>query len=117
MNAKSVFAVDSDSFQGLVMFRPVLRIYDILVRIKVFLLTVFLFEGTFTSFFKYKKSKRIHKTIGINVFFLLFLLDDRRIKCCGTGTGTVGTVTFCRVDPEPEPLLVKKSEPKVGIKV
>jgi hypothetical protein len=26
-----------------------------------------LFEGTFTSFFKDKKSKRSHKTVGINV--------------------------------------------------
>jgi hypothetical protein len=25
-------------------------------------------EGTFTSFFKDKKSKRSHKTVGINVF-------------------------------------------------
>jgi hypothetical protein len=24
-------------------------------------------------------------------------------QCCGTGTGTVGTVTFSRVEPEPEP--------------
>jgi len=27
-----------------------------------------LFEGTFTSFFKGKKSKRSHKTVGIKVF-------------------------------------------------
>jgi hypothetical protein len=38
-----------------------------------------LFEGTFASFFKDKKSKRSHKTGGIKVF-LLFLLDDRRIR-------------------------------------
>ncbi len=24
-------------------------------------------------------------------------------QCCGTGTGTVGTVTFLIVEPEPEP--------------
>jgi hypothetical protein len=24
-------------------------------------------------------------------------------QCCGTGTGTVGTVTFFLVEPEPEP--------------
>ncbi len=24
-------------------------------------------------------------------------------QCCGTGTGTVGTVTFCLAEPEPEP--------------
>jgi hypothetical protein len=24
-------------------------------------------------------------------------------QCCGTGTGTVGTVTFCLVEPEPKP--------------
>ena len=39
-----------------------------------------LFEGTFTSFFKDKKSKRSHKTVGIKFFLLLFLLDDRRIR-------------------------------------
>jgi hypothetical protein len=37
-----------------------------------------LFEDTFTSFFKDKKSKRSHKTVGIKVF-LLFLINDRRI--------------------------------------
>jgi hypothetical protein len=31
-----------------------------------------LFEGTFTSFFKDKKSKRSHKTIGIMVFLTIF---------------------------------------------
>jgi hypothetical protein len=25
----------------------------------------------------------------------------RRGQCCGTGTGTVGTVTFCLAEPEP----------------
>jgi hypothetical protein len=29
-----------------------------------------LFEGTFTSFFKDKKSQRSHKTVGINVFLI-----------------------------------------------
>ncbi len=41
---------------------------------KVFFLL--LFEGTFSSFFKTKKSKRIHKTVGIKVF-LTILLDGR----------------------------------------
>ncbi len=36
-----------------------------------------LFEGTFTSFFKDKKSKRSHKAVG---FFLQFLLGDIRIR-------------------------------------
>jgi hypothetical protein len=31
-----------------------------------------LFEGTFTSFFKDKKSKRIHKAVGIQVFLTIF---------------------------------------------
>jgi hypothetical protein len=31
-----------------------------------------LFEGTFTSFFKDKKSKRRHKTVGIYVFLTIF---------------------------------------------
>ncbi len=43
---------------------------------KVFLLITF--EGTFTSFFKDKNSKRSHKTVGIKVF-LIFLLEDRRM--------------------------------------
>jgi hypothetical protein len=38
-----------------------------------------LFEGTLTPFFKDKKSKRSHKTVGIKVF-LTILLDDRRIR-------------------------------------
>ncbi len=84
------------------LFLPVLRIHKILVRIrirtrksipltngsgcrfascyfsqwhsrhqqKVFCLL--LFEGTFTSFFKDKKSYRSHKTVGINVFLTIF---------------------------------------------
>ncbi len=38
-----------------------------------------LFEGTFTSFIKDKKSKRSHKKVKAR-FFSLFLLDDRRIR-------------------------------------
>jgi hypothetical protein len=45
------------------------------IRLKSFSAYYF-FEGTFTSFFKEKKSKRSHNTVGIKVFFLLFLLDD-----------------------------------------
>ncbi len=37
-----------------------------------------LFEGTFTSFFKDKKSKKSHKTVRIKVF-LTILLDDKRM--------------------------------------
>jgi len=69
---------------------PVLRIHDILIRIRIPLfhhdlqeankklillkdLCLLLFEGTFTSFFKDKKSKRSHKTEGgINVFLTIF---------------------------------------------
>jgi hypothetical protein len=36
---------------------------------------IFLFEGTFTSFFKDKKSKRVEIKV-----FLIFLLKDRRIR-------------------------------------
>ncbi len=50
----------------------------IINKIKFFCLL--LFEGTFTSVFKDKKSKRSHKTLGIIRFFLLFLLADRRIR-------------------------------------
>jgi hypothetical protein len=39
---------------------------------KVFLLILLLFEGTFTSFFKDKKSKRSRKTVGIMVLFTIF---------------------------------------------
>jgi hypothetical protein len=31
-----------------------------------------LFEGTFTSFFKDKNSKRSHKAVGIKVFLTIF---------------------------------------------
>ncbi len=41
---------------------------------KTYFLKVLLFEGTFTSVFKDKKSKRSHKTVGIKVF-LIILLD------------------------------------------
>jgi hypothetical protein len=30
------------------------------------------FEGTLTSFFRDKKSKRSHKTVGIKFFFTIF---------------------------------------------
>jgi hypothetical protein len=33
---------------------------------------ILLFEGTFTSFFQDKKSKRSHKTVEIRFFLLLF---------------------------------------------
>jgi hypothetical protein len=33
---------------------------------------ILLFEGTFTSFFKDKKSKRSHKTVEIKVFLTIF---------------------------------------------
>jgi hypothetical protein len=37
------------------------------------------FDGIFNSVFKDKKSKRSHKTVGINVF-QLFLLDHSRVR-------------------------------------
>ncbi len=40
----------------------------ILTKIFCFLL----FEGTFSSFFKDKKSKRGHRTVGIKVFLTIF---------------------------------------------
>jgi hypothetical protein len=42
-----------------------------------------LFKGTFTSFFKDKKSKTSHRTVGMKVF-LLFLFDE--IMKEGTGS-------------------------------
>jgi hypothetical protein len=48
-----------------------------------------LFEGTFTLFFKDKKYKRSHKTVGIMVF-ILFLLDDREsVSGPGAGSGSI----------------------------
>jgi hypothetical protein len=43
-----------------------------------------LFEGTFTSFFKDKKSKRSHKTAGIKVFSYYFCLMIE-----GSGSGFI----------------------------
>jgi hypothetical protein len=67
---------------------PRVRTTDLRIRILLFssvsfkmLIKVFfflLFEGTFTSFFKDKKSQRNHKTVEIKIF--LFLLDDGTIQ-------------------------------------
>jgi hypothetical protein len=46
---------------------------------KSFLHITILLEGTFTSFFKDKKSKKSHTTVEIKVF-LTILLNDRRIR-------------------------------------
>jgi hypothetical protein len=43
-----------------------------LILKKVFLLITLLFKGTFTSFFKDKKSNRSHKTVEIKVFLTIF---------------------------------------------
>jgi hypothetical protein len=40
--------------------------------LKSFLHSTSTFEGTFTSFFKDKKSKRSHKTVEIKVFLIIF---------------------------------------------
>jgi hypothetical protein len=45
-------------------------IFVIDLQIKFFCLL--LFEGAFTSFFKDKKSKRSHRTVGIKVFLTIF---------------------------------------------
>jgi hypothetical protein len=42
--------------------------------------------------------------------YLVPVISKYCMQCCGTGTGTVGTVTFCLVEPEPE--LVKMLEPE-----
>jgi hypothetical protein len=57
----------------------VIDLQDVNKKLSGNLKKVSLLEGTFTSFFKDKKSKRSHKTVGIKVF-LTFLLDDRRIR-------------------------------------
>jgi hypothetical protein len=52
--------------------------------------------GTFTSFFKDKKSKRGHKTVGIKVF------DDRRIQGFGSGS-VLDPYSIGPLDPDPDP--------------
>jgi hypothetical protein len=43
------------------------------IKKKVFMLTsLYFLKGTFTLFFKDKKSKRSHKTVGIKVFLTIF---------------------------------------------
>jgi len=63
-------------FRQLSMEQAVLRIHDILVWIRIRIRFKFsclsLFEGTFTSFLKDKKSKRSQKTVGIKVFLSVF---------------------------------------------
>jgi hypothetical protein len=41
-------------------------------RMPTMFFCLLLFECTFTSFFKDKKSKRSHKTVGIKVFLTIF---------------------------------------------
>ncbi len=58
--------------------------------------SLLLFEGTVTSFFKDKKSKRSHKTVGIKVFSF-FLIDDWRIGIW------IWIHTCWLMDPDPDP--------------
>jgi len=55
---------------------PALFIIDLQVANKKLILKKFfcilLFEGTFTSFFKDKKSERSHKTVEIKIFLTIF---------------------------------------------
>jgi hypothetical protein len=41
-------------------------------NLKKMFFCLLLFEGTITSFFKDKKSKRSHKTVGVKVFLTIF---------------------------------------------
>ncbi len=50
------------------------------------LFCLFLFEGTFTSFFRDKKSKS-HKTVGIKVAYYFCLMNER--SGSGSRTGSV----------------------------
>ncbi len=54
-------------------------------KIKKKFFCLLLFEGTFTLFFKDKKSQRSHKTVGIKVFLTIF--------------------AWCYKDPDPDPYL------------
>ncbi len=59
---------------------PAIFVSDLQDANKKNILLLILFEGTFTSYLKIKRHKEVTKsTVGINVF-LLFLLDDRRIR-------------------------------------
>ncbi len=55
---------------------PAIFVIDLQDAIKNYFKKMFfcllLFEDTFTSFFKDKKSKRSHKTVGIKVFLTIF---------------------------------------------
>jgi hypothetical protein len=55
---------------------PAIFVIDLQDASKKIILTkifcLLLFEGTFTSFFKDKKSKRSHKTEGIKIFLTNF---------------------------------------------
>jgi hypothetical protein len=44
-----------------------------------------LFEGTFTSFFKDKKSKRSNKTVGIGIFLTIFAEICVTVRKCESG--------------------------------
>jgi hypothetical protein len=51
---------------------PAIFVSDLQDVSKKIFFCLLLFEGTFTSFFKDKKSYRSHKTIGFNVFPTIF---------------------------------------------
>jgi hypothetical protein len=55
---------------------PAIFVIDLQEANKKLILTMFfyllLLEGTFTSFFKDKKSKTSHQTVGIKVFLTIF---------------------------------------------
>ncbi len=57
----------------------VIDLHDTNKKLILSFFSLLLFECTLTSFFKDKKSKRSHKTVGIKVFLAIFL-DNRRIQ-------------------------------------
>ncbi len=59
-------------------------------------------EGTFTSFFKDKKSKRSRKTVESR-FFLLILLDDRRIRIYTSDLWIRIRIQEAQKHPDPDP--------------
>jgi hypothetical protein len=68
---------------------------------KVFLLITALFEGSFTSFFKDKKSQGSPKTVGINVFLYYFCLMIEG-PGCGSGRPKIMDPTDPDADPHPQ---------------
>jgi hypothetical protein len=89
---------DSDPGAGFCHFRQWPSKWQL--KIIFLLITLLLFEGTFTSSFKDKKSQRSHKTVGTGRKESRFLLDDRRSgagAAAGSAVCTKGSRSVTRI--------------------